>query len=74
MANESTEVLTWGNLRKHVHHGDRVTIVDRFGKQATGYAVMFGPSGWVLNMGGQHGVPALADHTNIVRIVKAKVD
>lgn len=36
-----------------IRPGDRVTIVDRFGKQRTGRAVMRGPHGWVLNMGGR---------------------
>ena len=50
--------------------GDRVTIVNRFGQQRTGRAVM--PSshgGWVLNMGGRHGTPELADNSNITKVV-----
>lgn len=53
--------------------GDRVTWVDRFGKERTGKAVM--PSshgGWVLNMGGAHGTPAVVDNANIVRVSKRK--
>lgn len=52
-----------------IRAGDRVTFVDRFGKKQTGRAVM--PSltgGWVLNMGGRHGTPALADSSNIVAV------
>src|SRR5262249_431021 len=41
--------------------GDRVTIVDRFGKERTGRAVMvFRGSHATLNMGGAHGTPAVA--------------
>ena len=53
--------------------GDRVTIVDRFGVNRTGRAVM--PSshgGWVLNMGGRYGTPGIADETNVVRVTKGR--
>lgn len=52
--------------------GSRVTIVDRFGKQRTGRAVMRGPYGWVLNMGGKHGTPAVATSDNVVSVRYAK--
>jgi hypothetical protein len=55
-------------LTSVIHAGDRVTIVDRFGKQRSGRAVMRGPAGWVLNMGGKHGTPAIADDNNTVRV------
>lgn len=48
--------------------GDRVTIVDRFGQERTGRAVMRGPAGWVLNMGGKHGTPAIATDENTVSV------
>ncbi len=51
-----------------INAGCRVTIVDRFGKQSTGRAVMRGPYGWVLNMGGKHGRPAIATDDNIVSV------
>jgi hypothetical protein len=51
---------------------DRVTIVDRFGVERTGTAVMRGPAGWVLNMGGKHGTPAIASDDNITRVVKSR--
>lgn len=54
-----------------IRPGDRVTIVDRFGQQHTGRAVMRGPYGWVLNMGGRHGTPAIATDDNIT-FVKPK--
>ena len=50
--------------------GARVTIKNRFNQQRTGRAVMFNREfqSWVLNMGGHHGTPAIADETNIVKI------
>lgn len=52
--------------------GDRVTIINRFGQEHSGKAVMKGPAGWVLNMGGPHGTPAIADERNVVKVKKAK--
>jgi hypothetical protein len=57
------------NILDAIRSGDRVTIVNRFGQEHSGRAVMRGPYGWVLNMGGKHGTPAIADDSNIVRIV-----
>lgn len=57
-------------LLKQISRGDRVTIVDRFGQSSTGTAVMLGPGGWVLNMGGKHGTPGIASASNITKIVK----
>lgn len=51
-----------------IRHGCRVTIVSPQGQQRTGRAVMRGPHGWVLNMGGRHGTPAVASDTNIIRV------
>lgn len=55
-----------------VRAGDRVTIVDRFGVERTGRAVMQGPHGWVLNMGGRHGTPGIATEENTTRVRKAR--
>lgn len=59
-----------------IRAGDRVTIlvpagIGREGQeytQKTGRAVMRGPHGWVLNMGGPHGTPAVASDRNIVKV------
>lgn len=51
-----------------IRHGDRVTFVDRFGKQRTGKAVMRGPHGWVLNMGGPHGTPQVVNEDMVTRV------
>jgi hypothetical protein len=55
-----------------ISNGDRVTIINRFGQKSSGRAVMKGPHGWVLNMGGRYGTPAIADERNIVKVVKIK--
>ena len=53
-----------------IRPGDRVTIVNRFGQKRTGRAVMRGPHGWVLNMGGPHGTPAVATDETITGVTK----
>lgn len=54
-----------------VRPGDRVTIVDRFGAQHTGRAVMpCSAGGWVLNMGGRYGTPGIATDENTTRVTK----
>ena len=55
-----------------IGHGDRVTYVDRFGQKHTGKAVMKGPHGWVLNMGGKYGTPAVPRADQIIKVTKAK--
>ena len=57
-----------------VKHGDRVTVVDRFGTLRTGKAVMRSShDGWVLNMGGKHGTPGLADDSNVTMVAASRV-
>lgn len=59
-----------------IRHGDKVTIlipngIGRDGqewKAATGTAVMRGPAGWVLNMGGRYGTPGIASDSNTLRV------
>jgi hypothetical protein len=59
-------------MQATISNGDRVTIINRFGQKRTGFAVMKGPHGWVLNMGGRYGTPAIANESNIVKVVKIK--
>ena len=54
-----------------IRPGDRVTITNRFGQLRTGRAVMTGPAGFVLDMGGRHGTPDIATPENTVRVRKA---
>lgn len=60
------------NVLDSIRSGDRVTIVNRFGQNHTGRAVMRGPAGWVLNMGGKYGTPGIATNENIVKITPRK--
>jgi hypothetical protein len=59
-------------LFEAIQVGDRVSIVNRFGQIHTGRAVMLGPGGWVLNMGGRYGTPGIADETNTVIVKKGR--
>lgn len=59
-----------------IRHGDKVTILvpagfGRGGQEwepRSGRAVMRGPAGWVLNLGGAHGTPGIASARNIVSV------
>lgn len=63
-----------------IRAGDRVTILVSGGlgrtgiewKEATGRAVMPGPAGWILNMGGRYGTPGIATDENTVRVRKGR--
>jgi hypothetical protein len=69
-------------LYARIRPGSRVTImayagpgIDRVSrkmvpeyKPRTGRAVMLGPAGWVLNMGGKHGRPDIATPDNVVGV------
>lgn len=65
---ESRAAKSTGSLYDAIRHGSRVTIVNRFGQERSGKAVMRGPAGWVLNMGGAHGTPGIATPENVVRV------
>lgn len=64
------------DLIAQIRVGSRVTILIPAGigrqgieyKEKTGRAVLRGPHGWVLNMGGRYGTPAVASESNIVRV------
>lgn len=60
-------------LLNSIEHGDKVRIHVRNGQDwtaETGTAVMRGPAGWVLNMGGVHGTPAIATTKNLISVRK----
>jgi hypothetical protein len=73
-------MTTPAELIAKIRHGDRVTIlvpngIGRNGqewKEATGRAVMRGPHGWALNMGGRYGRPGVATEKNIVAVKGGK--
>lgn len=68
------------SLLNEIRPGDRVTILVHAGigrdgpeqMERTGRAVMRGPAGWVLNLGGAHGTPGIASEDNIVKIRKGR--
>ena len=72
--------LNAASVLNAIRPGDRVTIlvpngIGRNGqewKTAKGRAVMRGPAGWVLNMGGPHGTPGIASETNLVSVKRVK--
>ena len=55
-------------VREAIRPGDIVTISTPQGQTRSGKAVMKGPHGWVLNMGGAHGTTAIATEQNIVHV------
>jgi hypothetical protein len=68
-------------LVNSIKHGDRVTILVPAGRgrdgqeweQRTGRAVMRSSNGgWVINLGGAHGTPGLADDSNVVSVKAAR--
>lgn len=69
MAKRRRKHLGEGRLVDAIRPGCRVTITTPHGHQRTGRAVMRGPVGWVLNMGGRHGTPAIATDDNTNRVV-----
>lgn len=64
----ASRVASEVTLFQVIRHGDRVTIVTPQGQKQVGKAVMRGPAGWVLNMGGRSGTPAIANEDNIVEV------
>lgn len=61
-----------GELFDKIRSGSRVAIVNRFGQVHSGRAVMRGPAGWVLNMGGRYGTPDIATPQNVVRVTAGR--
>ena len=67
-----------------IHVGDRVTFESYNGLKLvngravpeytprTGTAVMHGPAGWVLDMGGRHGMPTVAKPSSIISVRKRR--
>lgn len=58
------------SVSRVIQRGDRVTIRTPQDQYRTGTAVMLGPAGWVLNMGGPHGTPGIASDKNVVKITR----
>jgi hypothetical protein len=59
-------------LFETIRAGSRVVIATPHGSLLKGRAVMRGPFGWVLNLGGRHGTPGIASESNVVRVTGGK--
>lgn len=64
--------MTSKQIVDQIRPGDTVTFRDRFGRACKGKAVMFGPSGWVLNMGGKYGTPAVVNESKIEKVTRSR--
>ena len=65
-----TQPAPLSSICGQIRPGDRVTILTPQGQRTTGRAVMRNQQHgcWVLNMGGPHGTPGIADDENIVYV------
>ena len=57
---------------KDIQVGDSVTMSTPQGQVLRGKAVMKGPYGWVINVGGRHGTPRVVHENNFVKMRKGK--
>ena len=57
---------------KDIMVGDTVYFSTPHSKELKGKAVMKGPIGWVVNMGGRHGMPNVVTERNFIKIRKGK--
>ena len=58
-------------LFNSIGQSSQVAIQTSHGGLLQGRAVMRGPAGWVLNLGGPHGVPGIASEKNVVWVTGA---
>ena len=70
MAQELKDNLNRNVLMDLIQHGDVVHFLDKNGKIKKGWAQLRGPYGWVLNMGGKYGTPALPQPDRIVKVIR----
>ena len=57
---------------KDIQVGDTVYFSTPHSKELKGKAVMKGPIGWVVNMGGRHGMPGVVTERNFIKIRQGK--
>ena len=57
---------------EEIQVGDTVYFSTPHSKELKGKAVMKGPIGWVVNMGGRHGMPNVVTERNFIKIRKGK--
>lgn len=63
MSNQANE-----KLFDRIRARSNVTIITHLNQKVSGRAVMKGPCGWVLNMGGKYGRPAIATEDNTIAV------
>lgn len=51
-----------------IRPGDKVYFVNSRNQRCSGRVVMLGSNGWVVNIGGQHGTPAIVSESNFLTI------
>ena len=56
---------------KDIQSGDTIYFLTPHSKELKGKAVMKGPVGWVVNMGGRHGMPGVVTEKNFIKLRKA---
>jgi hypothetical protein len=64
MSNQEANEYLFDGIRAR----SKVTIMTPLNQKVSGVAVMKGPCGWVLNMGGRYGRPAIATEDNVVAV------
>lgn len=67
---DGPEPPAMGDVCDTIRAGDRVTIITPHGNRLIGRATMRNRERgcWVLNLGGSHGTPGIADNKNIVKV------
>jgi len=63
-----TENLMSDLLFDRIKPRSKVTIITPHGSKLIGKAVMKGPAGWVINLGGKYGTPAIASENNVIAV------
>lgn len=57
---------------KEIQVGDSVTMSTPQGQEVRGKAVMKGPYGWVINIGGRFGTPKVVNENNFIKMRKGR--
>mgnify|MGYP004250893793 FL=1 len=57
---------------KEIQVGDSVTMSTPQGQEVRGKAVMKGPHGWVINVGGRFGTPKVVNENNFIKMRKGR--
>ena len=57
---------------KEIQVGDSVTMSTPQGQEVRGKAVMKGPHGWVINIGGRFGTPKVVNESNFIKMRKGR--